>query len=564
MAQRITLIIATLLLTIISIDAQSIYIPQGHPAHHFVDRMDILSKDTLPLHTAVKNFTRQDLIIILSQNSTEKNSGKTINDINYLSKEFRISSDSSTVEGHGLFGVFYKNPVHLFEVNTDHFSLVINPFFNFQLGRERESNNPIFLNQRGLELFGTIDNKIYFYTNFQENQSNFFNYITPFIDRYKAIPGYGLYKPYNSSVINSFNGYDYSNAQAYIGYPITKHVLLELGHNKHFIGHGMRSLLLSDFSHNYFNVKLNARIWKIQYQSIFAELSATTPRQTPNNELLPKKYMASHYLSLKLSRSLEVGLFESVIFSRENNFEFQYLNPVILYRTAEHFLDSPDNVLIGLNGKYNFLNHFSLYGQFVLDEFSFSNFFDDTGWWGNKYGIQTGIKYMDALGIDHLDLQVEYNRVRPYTYSHFQPSGVIVTQSVSNYSHNNQSLAHPAGANFSELLVNLRYQPYQKIICRLRYMHTLQGRDIDGLNYGSDILQINTTRIADFGNLQNQGGLSKVNMINFDISYELFHDFYFDIKALWRRDKNIDLTDVNTTYFGGGVRYNIYNTNIDY
>jgi hypothetical protein len=563
MASRVIIIITVLLTTMVGSTAQSVYIPVGHPAYHYVDRMDVLTKDTLPLHTAVRYYTRQDLKDILSE-STDTITFKDNADRKYLSTEFRIPNDSSTVDRKGLFGVFYKNPVHLFEVNTDHFSFVINPFFNAQVGRERESGNPIFLNQRGLELFGTIDNKIYFYSNFQENQSNFFNYIKPFIDRYKAIPGYGLYKFYNSSIINSFQGYDYSNAQAYIGYPITKHVLLELGHNKNFIGHGIRSLLLSDFSHNYFNVKLNARIWKIQYQSIFAELSATTPRQTPNNELLPKKYMASHYLSLKVSRSIELGLFESVIFSRENNFELQYLNPVILYRTAEHFLDSPDNVLIGLNGKYNFLNHFSLYGQVVLDEFSFTNFFDDTGWWGNKYGIQAGIKYYNALSIDHLDLQVEYNRVRPYTYSHFQPSGVIVEQSVSNYSHNNQALAHPAGANFSELLVNIRYQPIQKVICRLRYMHTLQGRDIDGLNYGSDILQLNTTRIADFGISHNQGSLSTVNMLNFDISYELFHDFYFDAKALWRRDKNKDLSNINTTYIGGGIRYNIYNTNIDY
>jgi hypothetical protein len=253
-----------------------------------------------------------------------------------------------------------------------------------------------------------------------------------------------------------------------------------------------------------------------------------------------------------------------VIFSRENNFELQYLNPVILYRTAEHFLDSPDNVLIGLNAKYNFLSHFSLYSQLVIDEFSFSNFFSDTGWQGNKYGIQAGLKYYDVCGIDHLDMQVEYNRVRPYTYSHFQPSEVIVQQSVSNYSHNNQALAHPAGANFSELLINIRYQPTQKLITSVRYMHTLQGKDNNNLNYGSDILLLNTTRIADFGINQLQGSLSTIDMLNIDISYELFHDLYFDIDILWRRDNNIDLEDINTSYIGGGIRYNIYNTNIDY
>ena len=55
-------------------------------------------------------------------------------------------------------------------------------------------------------------------------------------------------------------------------------------------------------------------------------------------------------------------------------------------------------------------------------------------------GIQLGAKYIDAFGIKNLDLQLEYNRVRPFTYSH--------RDSVANYTHYNQPLAHPLGANF--------------------------------------------------------------------------------------------------------------------
>ena len=43
-------------------------------------------------------------------------------------------------------------------------------------------------------------------------------------------------------------------------------------------------------------------------------------------------------------------------------------------------------------------------------------------------------------------LQIEYNRVRPYTYSH--------NTIVLNYGHNNQSMAHLWGANFSEAILN--------------------------------------------------------------------------------------------------------------
>jgi hypothetical protein len=59
-------------------------------------------------------------------------------------------------------------------------------------------------------------------------------------------------------------------------------------------------------------------------------------------------------------------------------------------------------------------------------------------------GLQLGAKYINALGIKNLDLQLEYNRVRPFTYSH--------RDSVANYTHYNQPMAHPLGANFSETI----------------------------------------------------------------------------------------------------------------
>ena len=75
----------------------------------------------------------------------------------------------------------------------------------------------------------------------------------------------------------------------------------------------------------------------------------------------------------------------------------------------------------------------------------------DKTWWGNKIGTQLGVKYVDALSIANLDLQVEWNRVRPFTYSHFD--------SVGSYTHYNQPLAHPRGGNFNELIGIAHYQP---------------------------------------------------------------------------------------------------------
>jgi hypothetical protein len=41
--------------------------------------------------------------------------------------------------------------------------------------------------------------------------------------------------------------------------------------------------------------------------------------------------------------------------------------------------------------------------------------------WKNKYGYQLGVKYYNAFKVDNLQLQLEYNHVRPYVYSHSIP-----------------------------------------------------------------------------------------------------------------------------------------------
>lgn len=104
--------------------------------------------------------------------------------------------------------------------------------------------------------------------------------------------------------------------------------------------------------------------------------------------------MAVHHLSIAPTRWLSLGIFESTVFSRPDVFELQYLNPVIFYRSIEQALGSPDNVVLGVNFKANFAKHFSLYGQFLLDELNFKEEFDfgetDNGFSTNLHILNVG------------------------------------------------------------------------------------------------------------------------------------------------------------------------------
>jgi hypothetical protein len=571
--------------------SQSPYILRNSVEHHIFDRIEIMQlSDTFLMssvnNTEIKNvmeillpvwensgisdkekfnlkYLFQKNIEFLPDKKTPDESGNSVFKNNYIENTDYEIMDREYFNRNPILKYFYKTQAFLWHLETPSFSLYVNPVLNFQYSNEQNNSDIIFQNTRGAELKGYIDKKVYFYAQILENQRSFPSYIQNSIDKFQAIPGQGFSKLYQSSVIDKLNGYDYFNARTYVGFNPVKSIQLELGHGNHFIGNGIRSLLLSDFSHNYFYLKMNTKIWKFHYQNLFNELSPiSTLVSRGGDNLLPKKYTATHYLAFRPNHQFELGLFETVIFERENHFEFQYLNPLILYRAVEHFLGSPDNVMLGLNAKWNFLKRFSLYGQILLDELNTKELFKNSGWWANKFGGQIGVKYINAFGIDQLDLQLEYNVVNPYTYSHRDTLPGFPQFSVANYSNHNQPLAHPLGANFRELIGIIKYKPSNSLYLQTRIISALYGEDKDGLNYGQNILISNDTRPNEYGNFIGQGNKTTVINANFDVSYAFYHNCFIDAKYLYRLTRQDKTTGISM--FSIGLRINLPDIPIDY
>ncbi len=555
--------------------SQSANLSDGSMSTYFMDRYEIIANHNFDFHSSIRPYLREDAVrvgerllisdslltsldkrniqYIFNENNEWLGIDKT--DITLIGgKNSEVSLNDASIQHlkfkrrKPLLKHFYKTPANLFEVNTKDFHFRANPMLNLGYANAQNDAQPVFLNQRGVEFRGGVDDRIFFYSNITESQARFADYVTQRIRKDRAVPGAGLYKIYSSSVFDITDGFDYLNAQAYLGFNISKHVGMQLGHGKHFIGNGYRSLLLSDWANNYYHLKFNWRVWRFQLQNIFAELSAQSG--AGRDRLLPKKYMASHYLDYKVNKNLSFGFFETVIFNRNNQFEFQYFNPVILYRTVEQSIGSADNILIGLNGKWNFLNRFQVYGQLALDEFKFDELIlDNQGWWANKYGYQLGLKYVDAFGIDQLDFQFETNTVTPYTYSHGDSSSV--------YSHFDQPLAHPMGANFQEFIGIIKYQPLKNLFIELRAISFKGGESEQGTNWGENINISNFSREQNYGNELFQGTSFDGFILSGTASYQIFHNCFADLTFYQRKKNSVnDNFDLNTFYIGGGFRLN--------
>ena len=565
--------------------AQSVpYLLNNEAIYHHTDRFDVLYGNNIDLHTAQRPYTRDKgvryalaldsmknqlskldkaaLQYIFDDNNELLNPSELPTTLGGKREAAAETAPQYTVNKRPILKHFYKTPANLFEAHSRYFDIKINPVFQFYYARERGDDAPLFLNQRGVEIRGSIDNRIYFQSNIVETQARFADYVTGRIIRDSAIQGAGLYKTYSSLVFPLNNSYDYVNAQGLIGFNITPHIGLQFGNGQNHLGDGMRSIFLSNFANNYLFLKLTTQVWKFQYQNIFAELHMNN-RPNDNNALNAKKYMATHHLSMNINKNLNVGIFETVIMNRTGHFELQYLNPIIFYRSVEHGLGSPDNVLLGGNFKWNVAKRLSFYGEGLLDEFFFKELISSKGWWANKYGAQLGVKYFNVLNIDHLDMQLEYNKVRPFTYSYYDDK--------KNYTHGFQNLAHPLGANFIEIMARLRYQPSWKIVLDGRLMYANAGENLyakDGrlLETFGNVPQVpNEFRKNEYGYYTTEGVNAKTLLISFDASYQFYHNMFADIHVLARKKDSADPTASESTFFlGGGLRINLGNYRNDF
>lgn len=537
--------------------AQTTYLPRGDKQEIILDRLEIKAqKDSALNFSKVKPYSRETYVEmtrrLLSGDSALGNLTEVDkyymesllkNNIEWVPEDIRENFMSKKRVGK----TFYQYPGGLIETHSKDFDLVINPVLNIGLMSESGNDQNLFYNTRGVSIRGRIANKVGFFATATDNQERYPIYVQDWTTERSAVPGIGYYKQFNDP-----GGVDYFDGRGYVTFGVTKYIDVAFGYDKNFIGNGQRSLFLSDFSNNTLFLKLNTRIWKFNYQNLFMELQNAYQRGG-GDKLLGKKYAAMHHLDINIAKWLNLGLFEGVVFGRENHFEFGYLVPVIFLRSAEHNNGSPDNSVVGFDFKANVAKTAQVYGQFLLDEFKLSEVKSGNGWWGNKSGYQLGVKYIDAFTLKNLDLQLELNRVRPFTYSH--------SDSVANYSHYNQPLAHPLMANFNEWIAVARYRPLPKWMIEGRIMYYTQGLDsTSDVNFGSNLFLSSSTRSNDYGNEIGSGWKTNAAIASLLLSYELKENLFIEFLGMIRKQR-YDAPPAeptkSSTILNLGLRWNI-------
>jgi hypothetical protein len=252
------------LLFIITIGShgQSVNASLNEDYYHWIDRYETKSGQLAKeLFTTVKPYQRKAIIAYsdtLSANGVY-NSKADAHNLNFLKNDsWEWSGNESGNSEKPFLKYFYKKKADFLSVDKEDFELHVNPVLYWSLGKDNNIDDILYVNTRGIEVRGTVDKKIGFYTFFFDNQSLLPQYVEDETQRHLAVPHEGFWKSFKSGT-----GKDFLQARGYISFQATKNINIQFGQDRTFIGNGYRSIIFSDYSAPNLLRRTNVFVWSL-------------------------------------------------------------------------------------------------------------------------------------------------------------------------------------------------------------------------------------------------------------------------------------------------------------
>ena len=385
----------------------------------------------------------------------------------------------------------------------------------------------------GATMSANLSDKISFASHFDYLEGNHNSLVNEYRDSLSLFPVFGKEK---------------SRIQYNFRYYVNKFIDIDFGKGNHFIGDGYRSMLLSIDHSPYSYLKLTTKFGRVRYYNLY-----TTFLDIQESDQYRKKHSSIHFLDFKLTKNISIGVFEAILWQAKDDnynrgYDVEYLNPVIFFRPVEFSKNSPDNVLMGVNFNATF-NPITFYSQVLLDDLNISRQKDrddeySGGFFQNKFAYQLGLKSF----FQGINVLLEYNQSQPYTYAH--------KETMQSYTHMNQALAHPLGANFKEMVAIADYS-IEKWKYSIKLTLANLGLDSVDTHYGQNIFASDFDAQADggeysYGNFNGQGVPTQINSVHAEVSYSLK---WFDVfGSVFYRKKKSELIDQSSLFYSAGIR----------
>jgi len=442
----------------------------------------------------------------------------------------------------------YLFKTHLVDIREGDFRATLDPVFNFEIGNDfrdpsaRGDSVRMYHNGRGLRITADFGSKVSLQTTFYENQAELPQYLYLYANQQQVVPGQGRIKQFNK------REFDFTWAMGSVSYTPWRWLNVQFGNGRHFVGHGYRSMLLSDNTSPYPYLKLSAITTngRFQYTTIKAKLETfeRLPTGSSAESLFYWKRANFHHASVNLGR-VQLGLFESTVWKDIDSngvapMEPLELNPVIGINTLVNGFNSANGQLIGLDAKIKLSDKAFVYGQVCTDGPS-----------DQRFGWQAGAQWFDIAG-SHIHVLLEYDRAAAFLYANGDPR--------VNHAHMGQPLAHPLGSFFDEAVGIIDWRWKDRVWLQAKVNTAIVRRDPTKESvYGGDIFK------TDVANDVGDGPIDRtINTLDLSASYLLNQMSNMRCTLGWMvRDATPAPDQVNTSYVYFAFRTALFNRYYD-
>lgn len=220
--------------------------------------------------------------------------------------------------------------------------------------------------------------------------------------------------------------------------------------------------------------------------------------------------------------------FSQMIIYGDRPFELSYLNPFLLWESAQRSQNDLDNSFWGFDASLKIIDGIKISANIIIDDINFDKYLK--GKWNNVSNagvLQFSGEFTIPIIISNSTLFLDYIIVRPYMFSHYGINQVLAYTSNSYLlSEDIQPNSLLFSASFTNYLSkNLQASVRFKYIIHGRNTYDEQGRIIK--NYGGNVFEHFTANDSENAYLL-AGDKEKKSEFSIKLSYQLKQNLYLD------------------------------------
>lgn len=427
---------------------------------------------------------------------------------------FPSETDSSKL----LFSGILENSNKMFyRYHSDKHSIEVRPLgaLDYIQRIKGDTSGYVAIGTLGVKFFGEISNSVGFFLQATNGRK---------ISGDRSLAGYN--PDYSKSLKFVRLGSDIDLTQSHLTYE-NNWFRAKIGRQEQLSGSGLfQRTFVSTSSPAYDELSLSANFSKFKYNYSFASILGYVENiyQTGYATKIPPKYFVQHSFTALPSWG-EITFWEGVLYANRS-IDLAYLNPLSFLKTLEHQLHDRDNSIMGMQFVIRPIKNIQIKSSFLLDDIMFEKI--GTGFWSNKTAFNiAGLASFDF----NADIGIEYSRVEPYTYSHFNYQ--------TSYTNDSLLIGSILLPNSEQYGLLLQYWWGQKFPIKFKLTYTRHGENIydpNGnliKNVGGDprwALRFPDPKTGFEGDAQEvkflDGNLVQTLAAEVNIGYELLTNFY--------------------------------------